>query len=64
MLSKATLLIIAGMESLRTEPIGTLEKVLHVPKLCIYLVFFQKLAKLPNVAIFSYDDYSIFMNKV
>ena len=59
-----TLLQVAGMGSIKLEPIGLLTQVLHVPKVFISLVSIQKLAKMSEYRIV-FDNFDVFLyNKV
>ena len=58
-----SLLMVAGMEEIKLEPIGIIKDVLYVPKLCISLVSVNKLKKILEISI-CFDDYSFLINKV
>ena len=57
-----TLHQVAGIGSVKLEPIGLLTQVLYVPKLLISLVSFQKLAKMSEYRI-TFDNFDVFWYK-
>ena len=59
-----TLLQVAGIGSVKLEPIGLLTQVLHVPRIFISLVSIQKLAKMSEYRIIFADFDAFLYNKV
>ena len=53
-----------GVGKVNIDSLGTLDEVLHIPKLCINLISVQKIAKMPNYSILFDDDDSFLINKL
>ena len=62
-IADASMLTIASIGRVKIDIFGILEDVLHIPKLCINLIYVQKLAKLLEYSIIFYNNECFLINK-
>ena len=61
--ANGSMLTVAGIGRVKIDIFGILEDVLHIPKLCINLIYVQKLSKLPKYSIIFDNDECFLINK-
>ena len=59
-IADGTLLQVVGIGHMNIQPIGKITNVLHVPKLCVSLIFVQRLAKMKDYNIL-FDDIDAYL---